>query len=331
MRKLLALTLSLLMVFTFIPMAMVTAETDPVEYKFNFYENCTNTSTGSAIDHFDQGGTDLGNLKYAFVGSVNVGDKFTFTTKTAVPAGVYNVTMRVRTNTSGRAKFNVYYNNDSSVSKILDPNIDYNIAYEMEMPTLKQTNEAKLTMNFDATVAGSMYILDVILKPVDEVAGTTTDALTLKTEASIRLNEQAGIRFYTAYDESKITGKVVEKGTLIGPSNLIGNYLTYEDTAVPDGADVGNAVAVKYDADTLWADDEFVGSIVGIKETNYTREFSARAYVKLDDGTYLYSATTTTKTVSDIADAYIANNSEAFNALDATTKELVQKWADANN
>ena len=209
--------------------------------------------------------------------------------------------------------------------------MDYNLAYEMEMPTLKQTNESKLTMNFDATSSGSMYILDVILKPVDEVAGTTTDALTLKSEASIRLNDQAGIRFYTAYDKSKITGTVVEKGTLIGPSNLIGNYLTYEDTDVPDGAEVGNAVAVKYEADTLWADDEFVGSIVGIKDTNYIREFSARAYVKLSDGTYLYSATTVTKTVADIADAYIEKDSEAFNALDATTKELVQKWADANN
>ena len=94
---------------------------------------------------------------------------------------------------------------------------------------------------------------------------------------------------------------------------------------------VGNAVAVPYLADTLWDNNEFVGSIVGIQEKNYNRAFTARAYVKLDDGTYLYSATTTTKTVADIADAYIANSSEAFNALDATTKELVQKWADANN
>ena len=213
--------------------------------------------------------------------------------------------------------------------------MDYNLAYEMEMPTLKQTNESKLTMNFDATSSGSMYILDVILKPVDEVAGTTTDALTLKSEASIRLNDQAGIRFYTAYDKSKITGTVVEKGTIIGPKDKIGDYLTIEDTYIPDGAEVGNAVAVKYEPDTLLENNEFVGSIVGIKNTNYNRAFTARAYVKLSDGTYLYSATTTTKTVADIADAFIEDaTKEGANANDVALynahKELVNAWAAAN-
>ena len=160
-----------------------------------------------------------------------------------------------------------------------------------------------------------------------EEDGLTTDALSTKAEASIRLNDQTGIRFYTTFDESAIEGTVVEKGTLIGPSDLVGTYLKMDDV------EADNAVAVKYEADTLWANNEFVGSIVGINESNYNRSFTARAYVKLSDGTYLYSATTTTKTVADIADAYIAdeNANPKYADLDANTKALVDAWAAAND
>ncbi|MGN0173142.1 MAG: hypothetical protein ACI39F_01775 [Acutalibacteraceae bacterium] len=166
---------------------------------------------------------------------------------------------------------------------------------------------------------------------VPETDGTTTDAISTKPGASIRLSETiSGIRFYTTYDSSKIEGTVVEKGTLIGPANIIGDYLTIDDVTA------NNAVAVKYGVDTLWNGNEFVGSIVGIQEKNYNREFTARAYVKLSDGSYLYSETTTTKTVAGIADDFIADATkegadESVSNLYKTYKETVDAWAKAND
>ena len=172
---------------------------------------------------------------------------------------------------------------------------------------------------------GTEMLLTDVLVYGGEKDGTTTNAISTDTKASIRLNDQAGIRFYTNFDKSQIEGTVVEKGTLIGPKDLVGDYLTIEDK------EAGNAVAVPYLADTLWAGNEFVGSIVGIQEKNYNRTFTARAYVKLSDGTYLYSATTTTKTVAEIADDYIADANSGYADLDEETKNLVDAWATAND
>ena len=162
-----------------------------------------------------------------------------------------------------------------------------------------------------------------------ETDGLTTDAIATQDSASIRINEVSGMRFYTTVDTTALAdlGEVTERGTLIGPADKVGTYLTIEDTEIPEGETVGNAVAVKYDLDKdLWENDEMVGSLVGIQEKNYTRNFVARAYVVVD-GVYYYSKTTATKNVADIADAYLATNPK----LDEVTSALVNSWAAAND
>ncbi|MGN0173581.1 MAG: hypothetical protein ACI39F_03985, partial [Acutalibacteraceae bacterium] len=181
------------------------------------------------------------------------------------------------------------------------------------------------------TSSAAVYVDNISFLTVDEIA---TDALTVDGKASIRLGTVSGIRFYTTYDESRITGTVTEKGTLIGPKDLIGDYLTIEDTQTELGASP-KAVAVKYNTKTFWNDNEFVGSIVGILPQNYNREFVARAYVRLEDGTYLYSATTTTKTVAKIADAFkTAATKEGASKEDSELYQIykaqVDTWAAAN-
>lgn len=163
-----------------------------------------------------------------------------------------------------------------------------------------------------------------------ETDGQITDALSTKAEASIRLNSKCGIRFYTSFDATKIYGTVVEKGTLIGIKDKIGAYLTIEDTVTESGVSP-KAVAVPYTSSALWENNEFVGSIVSIKPENYAKEFSARAYIKLDDNTYFYSTTTTTKTVAEIADSFISEDRDIYDELDDTTRELVDTWAKAND
>lgn len=188
--------------------------------------------------------------------------------------------------------------------------------------TAKNSNSDVLIDNFSAVYK--------IPQENFETDGQITDALSTKAEASIRLNSKCGIRFYTSFDATKIDGTVVEKGTLIGIKDKIGAYLTIEDTVTESGVSP-KAVAVPYTSKTLWENNEFVGSIVSIKPENYAKEFFARAYVKLDDNTYFYSATTTTKTVAEIADSFISEDRDIYDELDDTTRELVDTWAKAND
>ncbi len=158
-----------------------------------------------------------------------------------------------------------------------------------------------------------------------EEDGATTSAVVTEDKASIRLDTDVqGIRFYSTINTEGLD--VAEAGTLIGPANLIGNYLTFEDV------DVENAVKVKYDLSKGLYDDKYVvGSIVDIKETNYARDFVARAYVVLKDGTVVYSETTSTRNMAQIADAYIADANGGYAELDVELKAKVETWASAND
>ena len=122
------------------------------------------------------------------------------------------------------------------------------------------------------------------------------------------------------YSAVPIACTVEEIGTLIGPSDLVGTYLTNEDV------EAGNAVQIPYLADTFWENNQFVGSIAKIKTTNYTRDFVARGYIKVD-GVYYYSATTATRNVRFVADAYIADENSDYATLDNAAKAVVDKFA----
>lgn len=172
------------------------------------------------------------------------------------------------------------------------------------------TENVSYAANTTATINGEI-----------ELPSTSNGVKTLEG-ASIRLGDVNGIRFYTVLDAAAFEGTITEKGTLIGPTNLVG-------TLEIDDIDAGYAVAVKYDSDSLWKDNQFVGSIVNIKDKNLARSFAARAYVVVDGVTY-YSATTTTRCLAEIADACVADTNY-YSTLDADTQVLVNNWAAAND
>ena len=272
---------------------------------------------------------------------LTAGKGVTVTTKYTVAPGVYDATLYTRSY-AGRAPVDVEING-TKVAESLDTSSSSGTTGNNKPFTLGSIaipETTVLTIKFTTTGSGSLYLNSLKLDKTGEYVppetdGTTTDALTLDSKASIRLGTVSGIRFYTTFDVSQITGTVVEKGTLIGPADLVGDYLTIDDVDLT-GETVKNAVAVPYKSDTLWAGNEFVGSIVGIQEKNYNRAFVARAYVKLEDGTYLYSSASTTKTVAEIADAFIADATkegadENDVALYNAHKELVDAWAAAND
>ena len=160
----------------------------------------------------------------------------------------------------------------------------------------------------------------------------TADSVGIETEleASIRLNEKTGIRFYTSVDTDVIEaykndGYTVELGTLISPEDLVEDELTFETEKFID---------VKYESDVLYENGEFkgiVGSIVNLKECNIARNFVGRGYMKLTkngETQVVYS-----KSVSTRSAKYIANKiCEVDNWEENYTQEhidLIKNWANA--
>ncbi len=206
--------------------------------------------------------------------------------------------------------------------------------YDLTSDTYAKVKEEK--MNYlilspyahSTFTATNLYVVSikVYYEGVAETDGETTDAIATADKASIRLNEVNGIRFSTTVDTDKLAalGTVTEIGTLIGPKNIIGDYLTMDDVTAK------NAVAVEYGVDNdLWEGNKFVGSIVNVQDYNLNREFVARGYVKVGD-TYYYSSTTSTRTLAGVADSFIADTAN-YSKLDADTQALVNTWAAAND
>ena len=147
------------------------------------------------------------------------------------------------------------------------------------------------------------------------------------------------MRFYTSVDETALAALVGDKeyeiGTIIAPKDKIGEQLTVED-------DVAKVVYdhTKYN---LWNNSGtgfvgFVGSIANLQSSNkynaqtgnLARDFVARGYV-LVDGVYYYSETTATRNIASIADEYIRDDKGGYDSLDANIKEIVDRWAKAND
>ena len=158
--------------------------------------------------------------------------------------------------------------------------------------------------------------------------------------ASIRLNNENGIRFYTNVDKQRIAelqanGATVELGTIIAPKDLISGEFTHED----ENIDV-KYTAVNSDGSFKYYEDSsgwsgVVGSIVRIKDTNISRDFVGRGYVKVTDGenTYIsyadyYDSNTTnnTRSMKYVASA-LRNDTSNYERLNEALKKLVDGWA----
>lgn len=168
---------------------------------------------------------------------------------------------------------------------------------------------------------GNSYILvdDITLSEKSESSDKIE--VSMQSGASIRLNSKKGIRFYTTVNTAQIAklraeGKTVTLGTIIAPEDLIEGEFTHEDAHVD----------VKYEATEYYAENTIVGSIVNIKEGNIGRKFVGRGYVCVD-GTYYYAdLNDNSRSLKSISLA-IKADTEKFNELDETNKQLVNKWA----
>lgn len=165
-----------------------------------------------------------------------------------------------------------------------------------------------------------------IVSENSSVKEETTDILSTNEKTAIRLNEVSGMRFYTTIDVDKFSELVGDNeytlGTIISRVDKVEGEFTHEDINV----DVIYSSCDEGCFHKLWKNNEFVGSIISIKDINLNKDFIARGYVKVGD-TYYYSESICTRKLADVADAYIATNPK----LDDVTLSLVKYWASAND
>ena len=135
-----------------------------------------------------------------------------------------------------------------------------------------------------------------------------------KSTASVRISTtNAGLRFKTnisnaLVDSLEAQGYDLEVGTLIAPTDTIGTTIAALDhSSVVVGTNCIDVVAdidQAFDEGSLY--NTYAGSIVGIKEENKARDFSARGYIKATKGEevkYFYSDVVASRSISAVATA----------------------------
>lgn len=363
MKKLLALVLSLLMVFAVVPMAMISANAetnvgDVVKFYFGTKSAITDVS-GKPNVTADQTLT-IGNyttnkpaqgagmsatidgVKYSSypwcqVNNVTAGQYVTFTSSSSVDAGVYSVGLATRAINKGRSLLDVEVNG-TKLATDLNTNISaYSSAtyYISELSSLTVSSATTLTIKVTGKDSGNMFLGELILTKTAEAGSTeptepdepVASPISTDDKAAIRLDVQGGIRFYSTIDEDAIAALNTENET-VEMGTLIGPENLVGDTLDIDDVTAENAVKVAFTSENYFEEGDasyVVGTIAKVKEKNYARNFVGRGYVKIGE-TYYYSDTVCTRSLKTIAAAYAADGYP--NATDAQ-KELVDTWAAA--
>ena len=172
MKKVLAKVLTFSLLVTMLFISKVTASQTyhlafyPDESDFTYVESGM-TSTGISAPNANG---------YAVYKSTDVviGSSVVFTTKQDIPAGDYSVSIDARTNTQGRARFNVTM---CSQTAEFDSNLPYSPSTTINLfdsVTVSQTG--KVSVAFNATTAGIVYLIQLNLVPVEGNTTTNTSS-----------------------------------------------------------------------------------------------------------------------------------------------------------
>ena len=183
------------------------------------------------------------------------------------------------------------------------------------------TRPAVSSHPYDNATLPFLFVLDEA--PVENIKVATKDA------ASVRLSTtNPGLRFTTTVNTLELNALVakygaenVKIGTLIAPADVLGEDALTIDTATKINVVASLANPFAQDGTT----STYAGSITNIKPQNLTRDFTAVGYVAYSaDGenwTYVYSDTTCTRNVTEIAQAAV--DAGEF-AEDADALEILQ-------
>ena len=385
MRKLMALTLSLLMIFTTIPMVIISASAEETAYEYVTIEDFESFDVGKS---FQKNKAVNSKITNGWNATSVISDNTDFLNPdTQSTKGIRFIQDKLNYN-NGNAAFCVLNMNSALLANSygfrfwLDGDetcygtvvISYSVTLNGKKETYKTQGAVSYKGNWVTVLWGNldssglkwyhngtsawkdevlpretMTSLSSLSVSIGSVVTANKDPqnfyiddiqmikepspATMKSGASIRLNDVNGIRFYTTVDTAKleelknVEGNTVELGTLIAPADKVTGELTHSI-----GAD--NYVDVPYKS-TEWHNGEtglIAGSLVGIKPGNIGRKFIGRGYIKVTNGeteTYYYATQNdNARSLKSVALA-LQGDTENYNKLSDNVKTLVDNWAAA--
>ena len=150
--------------------------------------------------------------------------------------------------------------------------------------------------------------------------------------AQMRVAGTQGLRFISTIVKNDAFENVVEYGTVLIPTESLDDG-DIENLVIGKSMANGHAVC-KVEAKVLMAEDEtsatYTAVITNIAEQNYTRSYTARAYAILDDGTVVYSDTSTSRSIYQIAKLILEDDNATEEEVTAAQAivDVVEKYGD---
>lgn len=192
------------------------------------------------------------------------------------------------------------------------------------MSKVKSKLLVALTLAF--CVCLSVFAFGKITVRADEQAVEST--VTMLGGASIRLDENSGIKFTAKISGYKADDVSTSYGMIIMPYDFVGKYIS-DGTAYHANL---NAKGVKY-LDRICTPFEYNGeyfinyTMVDIKYSNYTREFIGVAYKKVG-GEYTYATTNQANNVRSVAQVALLakEDTDKFNDYTDEQKAVIEKF-----
>ena len=192
------------------------------------------------------------------------------------------------------------------------------------MSKVKSKLLVALTLAF--CVCLSVFAFGKITVRADEQSVEST--VTMLGGASIRLDENSGIKFTAKISGYNADDVSTSYGMIIMPYDFVGKYIT-ENTAYHANL---NAKGVKY-LDRICTPFEYNGeyfinyTMVDIKYSNYTREFIGVAYKKVG-GEYTYATTNKANNVRSVAQVALLakEDTDKFNDYTDEQKAIIEKF-----
>ena len=128
--------------------------------------------------------------------------------------------------------------------------------------------------------------------------------------AQIRTTGSQGLRFISSIDKTVDFDRVVEYGTVLIPTADITDI-----SQLTIGATFNGHTVAKVKANYIYDEDDetvtFTAVITNIAAKNYAREYTARAYAILDDGSVVYADTGASRSIYSVAKRGLENPNES--------------------
>lgn len=140
--------------------------------------------------------------------------------------------------------------------------------------------------------------------------GITEVSLSTINGAQVRTSGNQGLRFISSIDKTTADfSRVVEYGTVLIPTADITDISELQIGATLNGHEVAK-VEAKNLYDMTDSKVSFTAVLTDIKEKNYAREYTARAYAILDDGSVVYADAGTSRSIYAVAKRGLENAAE---------------------